>query len=265
MANGEENLSPDFPLPDDPNRVDPQELRRRKLMFGSLLIVGVGALVFGVVSFFDTLNSPFRPQDTANSSNISFALQNASSIESLRTKDTDTDGLSDYDELYVYQTSPYLADSDSDASTDKAEIDRGSDPNCPDGQSCRDPSITNTNADPTANIDTTSSAVSMELLRESLKSSGAPENIVDNLSDAELLELYNSVVGEDGTATNSTGTTNTSQPNSSSQVTTSDLQNLTPDEIRKFLIEAGVDKSVIDDVDDDTLRAIFEQAINEES
>ncbi len=258
MAYDKDNsLSPEAPRGDPLN--DP---KRRSLTFGALLVIGVGALAFGVFSFFNTLNSPFRPQDTGDTTNISFALQNenSSSLESLRSKDTDQDGMNDYDELYVYQTSPYLADSDSDGASDKAEVDRQSDPNCPEGQSCRQPSITNTVGGENSNVASGDSALSMDLLRESLKSAGAPENIINNLTDAELLDLYDQVVAEDGGAVPTDA--NTNQP---STVSATDLQNLTPDEIRAFLVQSGVDKSLIDSVDDETLKAIFEQAINEQS
>ena len=42
--------------------------------------------------------------------------------EILKTKDTDEDGINDFDELYVYETSVYLADSDSDGIDDGEEI-----------------------------------------------------------------------------------------------------------------------------------------------
>lgn len=54
----------------------------------------------------------------------------------LRARDTDKDALSDWDELNLYKTSPYLADSDSDSFSDKEEIESGNDPNCPKGQNC---------------------------------------------------------------------------------------------------------------------------------
>ena len=44
--------------------------------------------------------------------------------------------MNDYVELYNSRTSPYLRDSDSDGIDDKAEIDQGTDPNCPKGQDC---------------------------------------------------------------------------------------------------------------------------------
>ena len=54
----------------------------------------------------------------------------------MKTKDTDHDGISDYDELYVQQTSPYLADTDSDGLSDAVEVTQGTDPNCPQGKVC---------------------------------------------------------------------------------------------------------------------------------
>lgn len=62
--------------------------------------------------------------------------QNQDELAALKTKDTDRDGLSDYDEIYVYQTSAYLADSDSDGIPDPVEIARGTNPNCPEGKAC---------------------------------------------------------------------------------------------------------------------------------
>jgi hypothetical protein len=54
----------------------------------------------------------------------------------LKQIDTDQDGLSDYDEIYIYNTSPYLEDTDSDGILDKVEIDMGEDPLCPIGVDC---------------------------------------------------------------------------------------------------------------------------------
>ncbi len=48
----------------------------------------------------------------------------------LKNIDTDHDGLTDYDELNVYNTSPYLEDTDSDGVNDKDEITQGTNPLC---------------------------------------------------------------------------------------------------------------------------------------
>ncbi len=51
-------------------------------------------------------------------------------------KDTDKDGLTDYQEINIYHTSPYLPDTDGDGLSDKQEVDAGTDPNCPQGKVC---------------------------------------------------------------------------------------------------------------------------------
>ncbi len=57
--------------------------------------------------------------------------------EEQKTKDTDGDGVSNWDELNVYRTSPYLDDSDSDGLFDGVEIAQGTDPNCPKDRDCQ--------------------------------------------------------------------------------------------------------------------------------
>jgi hypothetical protein len=45
------------------------------------------------------------------------------------TSDSDYDGLTDYDEVYVYSTDPTLSDTDYDGDNDSFEVDNGTDPN----------------------------------------------------------------------------------------------------------------------------------------
>ncbi len=66
-------------------------------------------------------------------------------------KDSDYDGISDYDEVNLYDTDPFAADSDADGFTDGAEIRSGFDPKNPKGEtlvafeSPRESGITNEN------------------------------------------------------------------------------------------------------------------------
>ena len=53
-----------------------------------------------------------------------------------RVLDTDEDGLKDWDELNTYGTSPYLADTDSDGTNDAQEVEAGEDPTCAAGRTC---------------------------------------------------------------------------------------------------------------------------------
>ncbi|MBT3539348.1 hypothetical protein HN481_04455, partial [Candidatus Parcubacteria bacterium] len=48
-----------------------------------------------------------------------------------------------YEELFFYETSRYLPDTDSDGLDDKVEIDGGTNPLCPEGQACGDTGFDN--------------------------------------------------------------------------------------------------------------------------
>ncbi len=113
------------------------------IVFG---VCGCFALAASIVSLREHIYSPF----TAPKSVLvkAAALQkelnesdDAYITEQQKRKDSDHDGLSDYAELVLYRTSPYLADSDSDGIPDVVEIAQVTDPNCPQGKTCTDPSL----------------------------------------------------------------------------------------------------------------------------
>ncbi len=104
--------------------------RFKKIGFGAFAFL---ALVFGLVQISQNLKLTFA---TESASPTDAAAEQTFSDAKLKVLDTDNDGLSDWQELNVYGTSPYLADSDSDGLSDSAEISGGSDPNCPKGREC---------------------------------------------------------------------------------------------------------------------------------
>ncbi len=57
------------------------------------------------------------------------ALEARPSSDDLKKMDTDNDGLSDYEENYIYHTDPVKADNDSDGFVDGEEVKFGFDPN----------------------------------------------------------------------------------------------------------------------------------------
>ena len=143
-------------------------------------------------------------------------------VEALKKKDTDGDGLSDYDELFVYHTSPYLKDTDSDGIPDGQEVKNGTDPNCPEGKNCLNlgalssptspaplsPSVVSPTpqviAPPTAAslpglsqapssdmlVNLLSGNVTAQELRAFLKQQGARDEDLARIDDAALLKLY---------------------------------------------------------------------------
>ena len=185
----------------------------RKMAVFFLCFLAVGVLAFWVWQVKYSLNKPF---DYGNASDESLQISQSGDINSvLKDNDTDKDGLSDYDELYNYNTSPYLEDSDSDGLTDKEEIDRGSDPACPEGKDCSG----TTNASSTVistPVDTTVSTSSdlqissdfdeeslqkvlngqadAAALRQLLIAGGASAEDLELLSDKDLVEVYQGVL-----------------------------------------------------------------------
>jgi len=107
-----------------------------------LSVFGVAALGLSFLFMSSHVRQPFLVPLVRLENARSFYEQqqaDANELENLKKKDTDHDGLSDYAELYVYQTSPYLSDSDSDTVPDSIEVAMGTDPNCPRGKQCHEP------------------------------------------------------------------------------------------------------------------------------
>ena len=161
----------------------------------------------------------------------------AATDAALKTKDTDADGLSDYDELNNYKTSPYLADSDSDGYTDGDEIAKGYDPNCPQGRTCAGTGLdTNT----TSQATTTSSQTGLENLQE------------QNSTLNSLLNVY--------------GATNPSTTGTATSGLTSDqlnaLKNIDAASLRQLLLQNGMDKATLDKISDSDLLSSFQETMN---
>lgn len=119
--------------------------------------------------------------------------------EQLKGQDSDLDGLSDYQELRVYGSSPFISDSDSDGIPDAVEVSNGTDPNCPEGQQCF-------GAD--TSLDT------------------GTEITAPNQEQAELEQIVND-----------------------------------PAEIRRLLIEGGVDPALIAGTDDQSLQILAQESL----
>ncbi len=122
--------------------------------------------------------------------------------DALKHVDTDGDGLTDYDELFVYHSSPYLRDTDSDGVADGDEVRRGSSPTCPEGKDCLfNPIVAQANASSTPATLTTKptnsgskpsmdlSKLSPEDLRTALIESGVPEAQLVGVSNEDLIKI----------------------------------------------------------------------------
>lgn len=106
--------------------------KEQKTGFVLLLVFSLLIISFGVLQIRNNLHKSFK-LTSAIPLNIG---EDLNSLDSLRLRDTDGDGLSDFDELFIYNTSPYLADTDSDGILDGQEVLQGTNPLCPKGQDC---------------------------------------------------------------------------------------------------------------------------------
>ena len=81
------------------------------------------------VEYYTPKEDPQAPWVVNNRSMMSFVIFNVPDNTTLQGQDTDYDGLTDYMELYVTFTNPFVADTDNDKISDYVEYYGGSDPN----------------------------------------------------------------------------------------------------------------------------------------
>jgi hypothetical protein len=114
--------------------------KHQKIAAGSLAVFGVFIMIFWFVQLKKSIHDPLSYADSSGSPAQSQNCPNGDCSQAdavaLKTKDTDKDGISDYDEINNYKTSPFLEDTDSDGKTDSEELKSGTDPNCPEGREC---------------------------------------------------------------------------------------------------------------------------------
>ncbi|MEW6610195.1 MAG: hypothetical protein AB1352_01000 [Patescibacteria group bacterium] len=185
-----------------------------KVLFGSILFFGFLALSLGGFKIWRDLELSTGSANQEGSGSVSAipqaGAQFSASGEELKTKDTDSDGLSDWDELNVYGTSPYLKDSDGDTYTDKVEIDSNNDPNCPKGTECRTsapaqadsspqfnelnpPAPSSENPAPPPDL---SSMTPSELRKLLLQTGQVTEEQLKQIDDATLMQMYQETLKE---------------------------------------------------------------------
>jgi len=221
--------------PDNQQPMSPEEFamwkasrraqRQKNWALAGLSTMSVAIVVMWFLQFKQNITAPlYRQMGFTNNKEIETAFQGktaeqlAQQDEALKSADTDKDGLNDYDELNLYNTSPFLEDSDSDGVLDKVEIERGQDPNCPIGKDCSGSILVNPVATPTGSdaisIDTaigssiggdssgssSSTTVAMPSdaasLRQILLESGMDKTMLDQFSDQELLDAYQEAIKE---------------------------------------------------------------------
>lgn len=186
--------------------------RPQKTAVVILALTAVAVFGIWIWQFNMRINSPFRPtaDQIAQGEKDTQAKIDAANAE--KNKDTDTDGLSDYDESNTYATSPYLADTDGDGILDGQEIRLGKNPLCNEKTGigdCGSTASSTSGSQTTSNSATSTPAenVDQDLLikalsgqgdantmRQILIQGGADSAQVNLLTDADLMGIYSDVL-----------------------------------------------------------------------
>lgn len=247
---------------------DPKKESRIRKGFWILIILGFIVLLLTIWHYPSYLSAPFAKYGRQTGLWKSPSQQEAEAILALKTKDTDNDGLFDFDEMYIFSTSPYLDDSDSDGFSDKEEIESGNDPNCPAGKLCSKIEEESLSGAPSAEAtlealpgysSLLSGGASAAEIREALRQGGVSEEILSKLDDTSLQELYNETLKETGISPTAGINANTNV-NMNANINNFNFNNLTAEELRKFLIKAGVEASLLESIDNETLLKIFKES-----
>ena len=170
--------------------------KEQKIGLVFLLSFGILSMAFGIIQIRTNLYRPFA----LNNSVPPFIQDELNNEEALYYRDTDYDGLNDFDELYVYTTSPYLEDTDSDGMTDKEEVEGGRNPLCDEDLNC---GINDVSTNPSAFPEQTDASEYTEglpqnmqdfvnnptILRDLLVQAGLEQEVVDQINDQDLISM----------------------------------------------------------------------------
>ena len=211
-----------------------QLTKNQKIAAASLAVFAVLIVILWSVQLKNNIYGPLNSNSTGANEAAQIDSQTANDL-ALKNKDTDSDGLSDYDELNIYKTSPYLDDSDSDGVKDGEDIAKGTAPNCPAGRACASSEFTGDSAGTSA--------------------PASSSDVLNNLSDQSqaLDDLFNqsNAAGADDS--------NGSADLTSEQIEI--LKNIDAASLREMLIEAGMDKDALDQISDAELMQSYNETL----
>lgn len=238
--------------------------RKQKIFLLLISLLGGAVLVFGARGVFENFYQPYpkivRQTFSPINSELENFYQNYSEIIAWQNKDTDTDGLSDYDEFYVYNTSPYLQDTDTDGLADKIELSSGSDPLCASGQDCQ-PAVGKNYGDQV-----------LENLTDSLDVNLNPEIYKEKselqfLDQSEPAEAQNTLrlPGENQAGESFDPAATVPGDLESASALEPSLENIlnSPEALRQFLITRGMKQEDLDKLSDEDLSQAVEEAVKE--
>jgi hypothetical protein len=223
-----------------------------KLQLTFITILVVVSLIFAAGNWLNSLKVNFAIKGNINegigSANFSATNSDVGKALTFQNQDTDMDGLSDYDEINIYKTSPYLPDSDSDGYLDGEEVKNGENPNCPVGQTCglAFPAESATSPEELSDL-------SVEEIRQILLKQGViKEEDLSKIDDQTLRNLYLETLNE----------TEAKAGGLSELKPEQNLELITPEQLRAILLEQPEVKSEdINSLTDEELMAIWAEIL----
>lgn len=206
--------------------------KNRRTAFIILGVFSVLVIVIWFINFRSNLRGPFNysgkiSENSSNNNscpdgNCSNNTLTSSNLD-LKLVDTDGDSISDWDELFIYGTSPYLEDTDGDKLTDHEEIFvYKTNVLCPEGQDCSG-SITQTES--------------------------------QNVSNSDSLNNFASFLEKIDNDSN----TSTDKENPSNNL---DSKNIDAKSLRNILIEDGFSESDLNNINDDDLIKMYQEVLD---
>ncbi len=266
--------------------------KKQQIAVAGLAIVGAGILIMGFIQIKNIIQIPWPTSGQSGEPAIVSAVQKnavtdlkSEDPQKLKTQDTDEDGLSDFDEVYIYETSAYLADSDSDGVSDIEEIKNSEDPTCPIGVKCFSTASGsgtsasgNTEDIVSTDLDLTNISAS-DLRALLLKSGKVNADQLKLVDDQTLLDMYKKMIAENPdmsafaeASVDKAKAIQTKKPTDSSvsapankAEAVAQLKNISIDEIKKSLIDQGADPELLKQVDDVTLKNLYLEALDKAS
>lgn len=193
----------------------------QKLGLIVFILLGCAAVVFGAMRIGQVITGPFKKDPTVKYRTIS--QQEEDREQALKVQDSDKDGITDYDEMRIFRTSPFLDDSDSDGITDGTEIAQSTDPNCPKGRTCHEAR----KEEAAAAVDGSGTVAAPDAIAQA---------ITETFGDVQTL---------------------------TPEKIAAELKTMSTDDLRAFLVKIGIPASALAQADDATLRTLLQQTMEE--